>query len=117
MKYLFVLSLITISIFAFSPGQYTPAIIVNHDKAAHALAFFILSFLVHCSFRIIPIYKIMMLTITIGLAIELIQFLFTSRGFSLEDLMYDIVGVSIYVMIYFFIQLLQSSKKRYRDFF
>ena len=112
MKYLFILSLITISFFAFSPGQYTPAFIVNHDKAAHTLTFFVLSFLMHRSFIMIPITKIMMFTISLGIAIELIQFLFTSRGFSLEDLMYDVIGVTMYVIAHLFIHFLQRSKEK-----
>ena len=41
-KYLLVSSLLVIFVFALLPGQLTPAYIVNHDKAAHALAFFTL---------------------------------------------------------------------------
>jgi len=100
MKYLFLLSLVTISIFAFSSGRYTPALIVNHDKVAHALIFFVLSFLMHRSFLIMPITKMMGLMILLGIVIELIQFLFISRGFSLEDLMHDGIGVILYASAY-----------------
>lgn len=111
MKYLLVLSLIIISLFAFSPGEYTPATIVNHDKTVHALTFFVLSFLLHRSFRNIPVTQIIVFTILMGLAIELIQFIFTSRGFSLEDLMYDIVGVTLYVMTHMLMLFLQKSQR------
>ncbi|MEN8304382.1 MAG: VanZ family protein, partial [Campylobacterota bacterium] len=76
------------------------AFIVNHDKAAHALAFFLLTFLMHRSFKIMQIQKTMLLTISFGVAIEMIQFFFTPRGFSLEDLIYDIIGVIVYVSVY-----------------
>ena len=42
-KYLLVLGLLVIFAFSLLPGQLTPAYVVNHDKAAHALAFVMLS--------------------------------------------------------------------------
>lgn len=112
MKYLFMVSLICIGVFAFSPGQYTPAFIVNHDKAAHTLTFFVLTFLMHRSFRTLTILYITIFAILLGIAIELIQFFFTSRGFSLEDLMYDAVGIALYIMTYFVIYFFQKSKEK-----
>lgn len=110
MKYLFLLSLAVICVFAFSPGQYTPAFIVNHDKAAHAVTFFVLMFLMHRSFKTMPVTTIALFVILLGIAIELIQFLFTSRGFSLEDLLYDAVGITMYAMVLSIIRFLQSKK-------
>jgi len=113
MKYLFILSLIIISVFAFSPGQYTPAFIVNHDKTAHVLTFFVLTFLMQYTFRTIVIYKIMMLAMLLGVTIELIQLLFTSRGFSFEDLIYDVIGITIYGITYLLIYSLQKINKSF----
>lgn len=112
MKYLFILSLITISVFAFSPGQNTPVFIAYHDKAAHALTFFILSFLMHRSFSLLSMTKIIMFMISLGIAIELIQLLFTSREFSLEDLMYDAIGMTMYITIHSFTLFWQRSKEK-----
>lgn len=112
MKYLLILSLGVISFFAFSSGENTPALFVNHDKEAHASAFFLLSFLLHRSFKTISIYKIMMLAMSLGVAIEVIQILFTSRGFHVEDLIYDAVGIAMYCIIYLLIYLLQSKKEK-----
>lgn len=96
MKYLFLLSLLIIAIFAFSPGQFTPAFIVNHDKAAHAITFFLLSWMMRKSFPAMPWLKTIVLLGLGALAIELIQFLFAGRGFSTEDMLFNALGISLY---------------------
>lgn len=100
MKYIFIVSLLIVFVFAFSPGKYTPAYIVDHDKIAHAMAFFMLSFFLHRTFPIWKMQTVMLLMFLFGLTLEMVQFLFTSRGFSLKDLMYDVVGMIIYMSVH-----------------
>lgn len=99
MKYLLLLSLLVISIFAFSPGHFTPAFIVNNDKAAHLVVFSILSLMMSRSFPAMQVQKNVLLLSLLALAIETIQFLFAKRGFSAEDILYDIAGVLLFVTI------------------
>ncbi|WP_428353525.1 VanZ family protein [Methyloprofundus sp.] len=106
MKYLLSLTLLVIGIFAFSSGQLTPAFIVNHDKAAHALTFFILSWMLRRSFPAMPWLKIIMLLSLVALAIETIQFLFAERGFSIEDMLFNAMGIFSYFIL---IQVLQLT--------
>lgn len=101
MIYLLLLSLLVISIFAFSPGQYTPAFIVNHDKATHAVVFFVLSFMMHRSFPAMPMQKNILVLGLLALTIEIVQFLFADRGFSVEDMGFNAIGISIYVILAF----------------
>jgi len=101
MIYLLLLSLLVISIFAFSPGQYTPAFIVNHDKAAHAVVFFVLSFMMHRSFPAMPMQKNILVLGLLALTIEIVQFLFADRGFSVEDMGFNAMGISLYLFLDF----------------
>lgn len=115
MRYVFIVSLMFISVFSFSPGEYTPAFIVNHDKMAHASVFFILSFFLHRAFPVYKIQTIVLFGLSFGLAIETVQYFFASRGFSLEDLIFDSIGVAIYVSAYLslkkIISILHNTQK------
>lgn len=116
MKYLLLLSLMVISFFAFSPGQFTPAFIVNHDKAAHTATFFVLSLMLRRSFSAMSMQRIIILLGMLALAIETIQLLFANRGFSAEDMIFNVFGISIYVILEQCLKLIgslvHSIKKR-----
>lgn len=118
MKYLLLLSVLIISFFAFSPGQLTPAFIVNHDKAAHAITFFLLSWMMSKSFPMMPLLKTIVLLFLGALAIEVIQFLFAGRGFSTEDMLFNAVGIFSYCILIQALQLavllrLSAQKKNF----
>ncbi|MFK8013647.1 MAG: VanZ family protein, partial [Marinicellaceae bacterium] len=91
----FFLSIIflTILVFAFAPGQWTPAWVVNHDKFSHLIVFFFLGFMVLFSWP--QISKAILLAGLVGFAvfIELLQFSVFNRGFSGIDLVYDFIGI------------------------
>lgn len=99
MKYVFAGSLLVIFLFALMPGQMTPAVIVNHDKAAHAAAFFLLAFMVQRSFVMMPLSKRLMWLVLMAVSIEMLQYLVAHRGFSLEDLAYDALGIALYTAV------------------
>jgi len=108
-----------IAFFAFSPGQLTPAYIVNHDKAAHAVVFFILSWMMRRSFPAMTMRKMILTVGLLALGIEVIQFLFANRGFSAEDMIYNALGISLYVILAFtrrrvsnYVGILQAVSKK-----
>ena len=85
--------------FTTTPTEYEIAQTVN-DKLSHALAFFGLSFLADFSFHrekfsLIKICPI----ITYGILIECVQYFLPYRSFSLLDIVGDIAGVVIYVLL------------------
>jgi len=99
MKYMLIGSVLTIFLFALMPGQVTPAFIVNHDKAAHATAFFMLAMMLHRSFVVMPIVHRVSILVLMGLSIEIMQYLFAHRGFSFEDIAYDLLGITLYTLV------------------
>lgn len=99
MKYMLIGSVLTIFLFALMPGQVTPAFIVNHDKAAHTAAFFMVAMMLHRSFILMPIVHRISILVLMGLSIEIMQYLFAHRGFSLEDIAYDLLGITLYTLL------------------
>jgi len=87
------LNLIVISWLAFSESSPQVSISGN-DKLLHALAFFVLAFLVDGAFlaRSFVSFK-MPLLISYGLFIELVQLYLSYREFSLLDLVADATGI------------------------
>jgi len=51
------------------------------------------------SFPAMSMQKIIILLGVLTLAIETIQFLFANRGFSVEGILYDLLGVLLFVTI------------------
>ncbi|MGB5963995.1 MAG: VanZ family protein, partial [Sulfurimonadaceae bacterium] len=99
MKYMLAGFLLTIFLFALMPGQMTPAFLVNHDKAAHAAAFFLLALMLHKSFVSVTVVQRLMILVGIGVSIEILQYLFADRGFSFEDIAYDLLGITLYTLV------------------
>lgn len=99
MKHLLTGSVLIIFLFALMPGQVTPAFIVNHDKAAHATAFFMLALMLHRSFVFMPLVLRVFALVLMGLSIEIMQYLFAHRGFSFEDIVYDLLGITLYTFV------------------
>lgn len=96
MKYLLVVTVVAIMVFALMPGEMTPSFIVNHDKAAHASAFFILAVMLQRSFAGISMVRVLILLGFMAVGIETLQYFFADRGFSLGDLVYDALGLMLY---------------------
>jgi len=99
---IFIFTIFVISIFAFTSGRLTPAFVVNNDKIFHTLAFIVLSFMMHHSFAMGSLRKSAIFVLFVGVMIEVIQVLFTTRGFSFEDLGFDLLGVMLYSIIYYY---------------
>ncbi|MEA1914902.1 MAG: VanZ family protein [Campylobacterota bacterium] len=100
---LFYSMLLGIFLFAFLPGDTLPKMLhaINPDLK-HIVAFFVISLYVY-HFKHWQIVGIGLFCLGFGLFIEIGQGLFTSREFSLHDLLYDVVGYGvflIYVLIY-----------------
>ena len=80
-----------------SPGPITESV---NDKLAHMLGFLVLAFLVHGSWpdrefgwkQILPL-------IAYGLAMETLQHFIPNRSFSLLDLVADIGGIVLYLLM------------------
>ena len=96
-KIILILFVAAVSVFSLLPGTYTPVFVVNHDKAAHMVAFFLLSFLVCRAFKCGKSAGMLLFTGLFALFIETAQLLFTERGFSSEDILFDVFGVLIFL--------------------
>ena len=116
-KLLLILTSLLILIFATAPGDWTPAWIVNHDKFSHMLVFFILALMLSLA---LPRMKLIIHTSTIilfALSIESMQLMFAARGFSFEDILFDIAGLMLFYLLviwakykHLFAPLLQPKK-------
>ena len=98
-RFLLTIALISIMIFALAPGNWTPAWVVNHDKFSHMVVFFILAFMLKFSFPKMPVFMQLSLLIAFAFTIELLQYLFFNRGFSVIDLIYDLIGIGLFVVL------------------
>jgi hypothetical protein len=95
---LLILVLIGIMLFAFSPGNWTPAWVVNHDKFSHLMAFLLLAFLLNNSLPRIKISILVVLLVSFAIGIELFQWTFVNRGFSTVDILYDLFGIGLFLI-------------------
>lgn len=87
--------------FAFAPGQWTPAWIVNHDKFVHFGVFFSLSVFLSYVFPRLKVLFHFSLLIWFAVLIELIQYSLFSRGFSFEDILFGVIGVLMFYLLVF----------------
>ncbi len=79
---LFLVVLMGVLLFAFAPGQWTPAWIVNHDKFVHAVVFFGLSVLLSLVFPRLKLFQHFVGLMFFAVLIEWIQYALANRGFS-----------------------------------
>lgn len=96
--------------FAFAPGQWTPAWVVNHDKFVHAIVFFSLSVLFS---RVLPrlnLYQHFVSLMILAVVIEGIQYALANRGFSFQDIVFDLIGILVFYAVVGLIKLLGYSK-------
>ena len=99
--FLFMLLLIGILFFAFSPGQWTPAWVVNHDKFVHFAVFFLLSVFLSYVFPLLNLLTHFILLLFFAILIEVVQFSLFSRGFSIEDILFGALGVLLFYLLVF----------------
>jgi len=90
-----------IIIFAFAPGQWTPAWIVNHDKFSHMMVFFLLGFMMVFSFPRMKMFMLLSFLVFFAVLIEFLQFSFFNRGFSVDDILYVFIGIGLFLSSYF----------------
>jgi len=105
------LLLVSISVFAFAPGQFTPAWVVNHDKFSHMLVFFVLSVMLSLSFPKLTLITHLFSLLSFAVLIELVQYLFVGRGFSIEDLAYDFLGILVFYSLVFWAKYKDDLKQ------
>ncbi len=96
--------------FAFSPGHWTPAWIVNHDKFVHLAVFFLLSIFLSYVFSWLTLSLHFVLLFLFAVLIEAIQYSLFSRGFSVEDILFGLVGVLFFYMLVGTVKLLDHLK-------
>lgn len=97
MKPLFYVVVGAILFLAFIPSKFTPSIVGGHDKIAHFVAFFVLSFGMKISFSTYSFRRIFLMMALLAAGIEIFQYGFTSRQFSVADFGAGMAGVFIYL--------------------
>ncbi len=110
MKYLFYIVVCTTLFLAFSPGHFTPSLMVNHDKVAHFCAFFVLTFGMKFSFPIYSIKRIFFIMAFLAMGIEVVQHFLTTRELSFIDFVAGLAGIVAYIA------MLKIIAKRYVGF-
>ncbi len=107
---MFLVVLLGILLFAFAPGQWTPAWVVNHDKFVHAVVFFGLSVLLSLVFPRLKLFQHFVGLMFFAVLIEGIQYALANRGFSFEDIAFDLIGVVVFYIVVYSVKLLSDSK-------
>ncbi len=107
---MFLLVLMGVLLFAFASGQWTPAWIVNHDKFVHAVVFFGLSVLLSLVFSRLKLFQHFVGLMFFAVLIEWIQYALANRGFSFQDIVFDLIGILAFYAVIGSIKLLGYSK-------
>ena len=88
----FLLLLFVISVFAFLPHENIPQDIDTFNaNYKHIFAFFTIAFYMYF-YKKINLVNILFFILLFGFYIEVVQGLFTTREFSLYDMLYDLLG-------------------------
>lgn len=111
-KFLLLFVLIVVSVFAFAPGQWTPAWVVNHDKFVHLLVFFTLSIMLSFVFPSLRLIEHLAFLMVFAFLIEVVQYLFVGRGFSVADILYDVAGAVLFYFLVYWVK----NKDRFMQF-
>ena len=117
MKYLFYIFVGVTLFFSLSVGNMTPAIVVNHDKIAHFVAFFVLSFFMNISFPTQTIKNLIVIMILIAVGIEFAQYYFANRELSVIDLGASVAGIIGYVIMLKFIGRMYDTAEKVFKYF
>ncbi|MFK5985603.1 MAG: VanZ family protein [Pseudomonadota bacterium] len=108
-RFSLVFLVLIISYLAFTPLHQETGIMSGFDKANHLLAFFVLALFSHFSFIDKPHYKVIIFPL-LGYAffIELVQYFLPFRSFSVFDIVADLCGIILYIILHK--QLLKTSR-------
>ena len=103
MRYLFYIFVGATLFFSLSAGNITPAIVVNNDKFAHVIVFFVLSLFMSIAFPTQSIKNLIVVMILLAVGIEFAQYIFANRELSVLDLGASMVGIIGYMIMLKFI--------------
>jgi VanZ family protein len=111
-KILLIIILLATLVFAFAPGPWTPAWIVNHDKFSHLIVFLLLGILIKLAFPITKRVIVIALLVVFAVFIETLQYTLFNRGFSIEDIVYDLFVIGLFFIIFPGFQVLKLKLKK-----
>jgi VanZ family protein len=110
-KIAFWLALIAIYIAAIVPQNIAPHVGTLSDKLIHSLAFSFLAFLLQLAYRV-NILKTIFFLLLYGLFIEASQYFTSSRSSEVLDVVADIVGIVMGILLY---QIVKFIIKKYEN--
>jgi len=98
-NFIFLILLFIISVFAFAPHDNIPNTIdAFYPNVKHIFAFTVISFFMYF-YKKTTFLNIFYFILFFGLFIEVVQGLFTTREFSMYDVIYDIFGYIIFIIL------------------
>jgi VanZ family protein len=98
-KFTFFITLAAIEFLATTSRHI--ALVANiWDKAKHSFAFFVLYILLSLAFKDLTTKEKTFLLLLYGIQIEIVQYFIPTRDFSLLDIVADLVGIAIGVVVY-----------------
>ena len=87
-----------------TPGELQQSI---NDKLGHALTFMLLAFLAHASWPGLRFgWRQLSALLGYGVALEIAQYYIPSRYFSVLDMLADLAGIALYIMLIPLVRLL-----------
>lgn len=95
----FWLLLFIILILTLMPSSPKPISINQIDKLYHFIAFMVFAFVYRLAFKQTKIFLIFMFSIALGAFIEIVQYYLPNRSFSFADLIADILGAFVGLLI------------------
>ncbi len=105
-----------IIVLANMPGQYLPGILTFSPSLNHVMAFFVMGLLLHRAVRT-GYAEIGAMLLGVGYLIEWMQLLGGYREFSFIDLFFDIIGITLYIVVTHYYQNRSIFKaKGYSEF-
>ena len=102
-KLMVLLLIITLAVIEFLANTTTVHIKIVEsmwDKANHFSAFFVLFILLSLAFKEMKIVIKVILLLSFGLQIEIVQYFIEGRDFSLMDVVADFIGILIGMILY-----------------
>ncbi|WP_444994299.1 VanZ family protein [Aliikangiella sp. IMCC44359] len=110
-KLLFWIILAALLYLTLTPKPPQPISFHNIDKLYHFAAFGGFTFVFGIAFSKISYWYILLVSILLGIAIEVVQIYVPNRGFSIADMLADFIGVIVGIIISRAIVKKQSSNK------
>ena len=115
-KVVFFITVIFILYKALTPSTQNPFFDFDHaDKVLHALAFFVLSFLLNrSSSSISKRIRNMFSLLAFGILIEILQSFTGYRTVSIGDVLADLIGILLFQLSYSFLKAWQLLRRKKR---